>query len=70
MASQMKISVLHLLVAVLLLCEVISSRRTYRRPGTWRTRYSSGTIRRKGIAAKSVDKFYSSEAFLMRCSQF
>ena len=74
MASQMKISVLHLLVAVLFLCEVIgqrsSSRRTYRRPGTWTRRYSSGTIRRKGIAAKSVHKFYSSEAFLMRCSQF
>ena len=56
MASQMKISVLHLLVAVLLLCEVVgqrlSSRRTYRRPGT-RTRYSSGIIRRKGIATKS-----------------
>jgi len=50
MASHMKISVLHLLVAVLLLCEVIGqrsySRRTYRRPGA-RTRYSSGTIRRK-----------------------
>lgn len=61
MASHMKISVLHLLVAVLLLCEVIGqrsySRRTYRRPGA-RTRYSSGTIRRKGIAPQSIHKFY------------
>ncbi|XP_078361904.1 uncharacterized protein LOC144646238 [Oculina patagonica] len=50
MASQMKISLLHLLVVALLLCEVLgqqrsSSRRTYnRRPAT---RYSSGRIMRK-----------------------
>lgn len=54
----MKISVLHLLVAVLLLCEVIGqrsySRSRYRLPGGRRFGYSSGTLRRKECKDKTV----------------